>query len=463
MLEGLWTAFEELDLRVWTLLGLKPERARFCLRLFFASAIAIALVFISMQDIGVDIYQPIWVFITVQVVAQPIVGESTTKGVQRCVGTIAATVLSGIVRFALRVLHLYNWPEVIISVLTINTVCSYIEQSPSLKTFKYSFVMMRVACALIVCYDYINDEQTSIAFLRVTSISFGCILWLVVERIYGYDSFASDRIVTMMSTSIESLSEMIKLVSVNRRKETEGVLHRDDNLEEADDEVISKFQALINTRKKEDAMLAALDWEFKPLSRLGSRRQFYLPIARSKGEMYAEVFRRCRQSAFFVTTMSSLLSESLEAETISRESEVWMTVFFDSLDSLAMVYSELALELGDRHVINTAEMRERVNRIRVDMENALFGEAVKLLTKSDILLSAQPPGLPPAEKSHKSFDTVATGCEANAFVTDFASLTCARRNFRQILVVGEELLDAVGKSQELNKHEYRVRRSSPTP
>uniref|UniRef100_A0A7S3EC68 Uncharacterized protein n=1 Tax=Rhodosorus marinus TaxID=101924 RepID=A0A7S3EC68_9RHOD len=295
MLERFWKAFEEFDLRVWTLLGLKPDRARFCLRLFLASAIAIALVFINMQDIGVDVYQPIWVFVTVQVVAQPTVGDSTTKGVQRCLGTIAATVLSGIVRFVLRMFHLYNWPEVIISVLSINTVCSYVEQSPSVKTFKYSFVMTRVACGLIVCYDFINDEQTSIAFLRVSSIVGGCILWLVVERIYGYDSFASDRIVMMMSTSIESLAELVKLVSVNRRKETEGVLYRNDNLEEADDEVISKFQQLTSTRKKEDATVAALDWEFKPLSRLGSRRHFYLPITRSKGEMYLEVFRRCRQ------------------------------------------------------------------------------------------------------------------------------------------------------------------------
>lgn len=98
-----------------------------------------------------------------------------------------------------------------------------------------------------------------------------------------------------MSTSIESLAELVKLVSVNRRKETEGVLYRNDNLEEADDEVISKFQQLTSTRKKEDATVAALDWEFKPLSRLGSRRHFYLPITRSKGEMYLEVFRRCRQ------------------------------------------------------------------------------------------------------------------------------------------------------------------------
>jgi len=445
------------------MLGLKPERARFCVRLFLASVIVLALWFIDLEDFGIDVYQPIWGFVTVQVVAQPIVGDSTTKGVQRCLGTIIATVLSAIIRFVLKELNLYGWPGVAISVLTVNTVVSYIEQSPSVKTFKYTFVMSRAACGIIVCYDYVNDEQTSIAFMRVSSITGGCTLWLVIERMYGYDSFASDRIVTIMSTSIESLSGLIATVSNNRRQEAEDVLHRNAKLEKADDEVISKFQALTSTRKKEDAMLAAIDWEFKPLRRFGSRRHFYLPIARSKGKMYAEVFRRCRQSAIFVTTMSSLLSESLEAETISPESKVWMTVFFNSLDSLSLIYSELATELGNRHLIDTAQMRRRITRIRGDMEKALSAEAVKLLAKPDLLLSDQSSGLFSAERSQRSCDTVATESEANAFVTDFASLTCGRRNFRQILVHGEELIDAVGKAQELNKHVFHVRGLSQSP
>mmetsp|Transcript_2636 Transcript_2636/g.7922 ORF Transcript_2636/g.7922 Transcript_2636/m.7922 type:complete len:96 (-) Transcript_2636:1878-2165(-) len=79
---------ERRDKEFWTSLGLNVTSARFCVKLFIASTISLLLVFIPATRHFFK--KPAWIFATVQVVAQTTIGDSSSKGFNRVLGTAVA-------------------------------------------------------------------------------------------------------------------------------------------------------------------------------------------------------------------------------------------------------------------------------------------------------------------------------------------------------------------------------------
>lgn len=80
--------------------------------------------------------------------------------------------------------------------LPLTVVAAYLQMMPSMKRFNYSLLMFRVTLGLIGIADYIQEESETMALHRILNIVIGCALWLIVERIYFFGSYASTELRT---------------------------------------------------------------------------------------------------------------------------------------------------------------------------------------------------------------------------------------------------------------------------
>jgi len=262
---------------------------------------------------------------------------------------------------------------------------AYLQFVKELKQISYAFLMFRVTLGLIAIPDYLDGEDETVALHRILNIFVGCLLWLVIERLYFFGSYASSELVDLMGGTLVKLAELTRSICESHQKELRAIIG-DNSLDVLfEEDMIAKYNAISFSRKQANTHAASIEWEIRLLRRMDTRGKIYYPLGRCNGKLYAEVLNEIRRCAFAVTMMSNLFRESFDVIGWTLYSEHTMQSIFSALGRLADVYDEMAQCLLSRNIVNAADTCKKIDDIERQMSEQVRQTCTELLKASTMI------------------------------------------------------------------------------